>query len=124
MPQTLAELSSKLAQGTVTARALVEASLERIADPAGEGKVAFLTVHADKARSLADYYDGERRAGRHVPAHAGIPFSVKDLFDEAGEVTRAGSCLLGKSAPAKSDAPAISRLKHAGFIAIGRTNMT
>jgi len=124
MPQTLAGLTAKLAQGEVTARMLVEDSLARIADPQGEGKVAFLAVHAAKARSLADYYDGERRAGRHVPAHAGIPFSVKDLFDEAGEVTRAGSRLLSRAAPAKSDAPAISRLKHAGFIAIGRTNMT
>src|SRR5262245_37210514 len=97
MPQSLAEIASKLAQGKVTSRALVEDSLERIADPNGEGELAFLTVHAEKARSLADFYDGERRAGRHVPAHAGIPFSVKDLFDEAGEVTRAGSRLLAKA---------------------------
>src|SRR4029079_18246872 len=56
--------------------------------------------------------------------HAGIPFSVKDLFDEAGEVTRAGSRVLAKGAPDKRHRPAIARLKHAGFIAIGRTNMT
>lgn len=124
MPQSLAELKSKLASGKVTARALVEDSLARIGDPQGEGKAAFLTVHTERARHLADHYDSARKAGHPVPPHAGIPFSVKDLFDEAGEVTRAGSRVLAEAAPAKHDAPAIARLKQAGFIAIGRTNMT
>jgi aspartyl-tRNA(Asn)/glutamyl-tRNA(Gln) amidotransferase subunit A len=124
MRQVLAELESKLAQGSVTARRLVEDSLTRIGDPQGEGKVAFLKVHAERARHLADHYDSARKAGHPVPRYAGIPFSVKDLFDEAGEVTRAGSRLLAAAQPAKRDAPAIARLKHAGFIAIGRTNMT
>jgi len=124
MPQLLVELEEKLAQGTVTARGLVEESLARIDDPEGEGKLAFLKVHRERARHLADHYDSARRAGHPVPRFAGIPFSVKDLFDEAGEVTRAGSRLLAKAAPARTDAPAIARLKHAGFIAIGRTNMT
>ncbi len=124
MPQLLAELEAKLAQGTVTARSLVEELLARIEDPQGEGKVAFLKIHGARARHLADYYDSARKAGHPVPRFAGIPFSVKDLFDEAGEVTRAGSRLLAKAMPAKKDAPAIARLKNAGFIAIGRTNMT
>ncbi|MBL8908905.1 MAG: amidase [Rhizobiales bacterium] len=124
MPQSLAGLEVRLAQGTVTARALVEESLARIDDPDGEGKLAFLKVHRDRARHLADYYDSARKAGYPVPRYGGVPFSVKDLFDEAGEVTRAGSRLLAGAAPAASDAPAIARLKHAGFIAIGRTNMT
>ena len=124
MPQSLAALASKLASGKVTARTLVEDSLTRIGDPQGEGKAAFLTVHTGRARHLADHYDSARKAGHPVPPYAGIPFSVKDLFDEAGEVTRAGSRLLAKAQPAKRDAPAIARLKHAGFIAIGRTNMT
>jgi len=124
MPQLLAELEAKLAQGSVTARALVEESLARIGDPQGEGKLAFLKLHTERARHLADHYDTARKAGHPVPRYAGIPFSVKDLFDEAGEVTRAGSRVLAKAQPAKGDAPAIARLKHAGFIAIGRTNMT
>jgi aspartyl-tRNA(Asn)/glutamyl-tRNA(Gln) amidotransferase subunit A len=124
MPQLLAELEAELAQGTVTARGLVEESLARIGDPKGEGKIAFLKVYADRARHLADHYDGARKAGHPLPRFAGIPFSVKDLFDETGEVTRAGSRLLAKAPPAKRDAPAIARLKSAGFIAIGRTNMT
>ena len=58
------------------------------------------------------------------PSFAGIPFGVKDLFDLAGERTRAGSKVLQDAAPATRDAPAIARLKSAGFIVIGRTNMT
>jgi aspartyl-tRNA(Asn)/glutamyl-tRNA(Gln) amidotransferase subunit A len=124
MPQVLSELAAALAGGAVTARALVEESLAKIADPAGEGSRCFVKVHAEQARRTADHYDDARRAGHPVPAFAGIPFSVKDLFDEAGEVTRAGSRLLADAPPAKRDAPAIARLKQAGFISIGRTNMT
>jgi aspartyl-tRNA(Asn)/glutamyl-tRNA(Gln) amidotransferase subunit A len=124
MPQVLSELAAGLSRGAVTARALVEESLAKIADPAGEGARCFVKVHSEQARRTADHYDGERRAGRAVPPFAGIPFSVKDLFDEAGEITRAGSRLLADAAPARRDAPAIARLKQAGFISIGRTNMT
>jgi aspartyl-tRNA(Asn)/glutamyl-tRNA(Gln) amidotransferase subunit A len=50
--------------------------------------------------------------------------SVKDLFDEAGEVTKAGSVILADTAPAAVDALAVGRLKALGFISVGRTNMT
>jgi aspartyl-tRNA(Asn)/glutamyl-tRNA(Gln) amidotransferase subunit A len=55
---------------------------------------------------------------------AGIPVSIKDLFDIKGQVTRAGSRALEDSAPADADAPVVARLRRAGFIVIGRTNMT
>src|SRR5260370_14109392 len=55
---------------------------------------------------------------------AGIPVSIKDLFDIKGQVTRAGSRALEDSAPAEADAPAVARLRRAGFVVIGRTNMT
>lgn len=56
--------------------------------------------------------------------YAGIPISIKDLFDIAGELTRAGSRVLASAAPAVQDATAVARLKQAGFVVIGRTNMT
>jgi aspartyl-tRNA(Asn)/glutamyl-tRNA(Gln) amidotransferase subunit A len=60
-----------------------------------------------------------------VPSRfAGIPVSIKDLFDIEGQVTRAGSRALEDSAPAEADAPVVARLRRAGFIVIGRTNMT
>ena len=77
---TLAELAQNLADGKVTSRALVEASLAAIADPAGEGARAFIRVDAEGARASADYQDQLRRRNRQPSAFAGIPISVKDLF--------------------------------------------
>jgi aspartyl-tRNA(Asn)/glutamyl-tRNA(Gln) amidotransferase subunit A len=121
---TLYTLAQDLAEGSVTSRALVEACLARIADPAGEGARAFIAVNADEARAAADEIDRQRRAGSAPSPYAGIPVSIKDLFDVAGEVTRAGSRALADAAPAKADAVAVARLRAAGFVVIGRTNMT
>ena len=121
---TLKDLARNLADGKATSRSLVEASLAAIADPAGEGKRAFITVDAVGALAAADHMDGLRQRGRAPSPFAGIPFSVKDLFDLAGEVTTAGSKVLKDAAPAAADAPAIARLKQAGFVVLGRTNMT
>ena len=121
---TLQDLSEALANGQTSSRRLVEESLERIADPAGEGARAFIKVDADGARAEADHQDGLRKAGRAASRFAGIPFSVKDLFDLAGQVTTAGSKVLADAPAAISDAPAIAALKAAGFVVLGRTNMT
>ncbi len=120
----LAQLAEDLALGRVTSRELVEQSLAAIADPEGEGARAFISVDREGARAAADFADGQRKAGRAVSPLAGIPFSSKDIFDLAGEVTRAGSKVLEGAAPAGADAVAIGRLKAAGMIVIGRTNMT
>ncbi len=76
------------------------------------------------ARSAAGDIDRQRKAGAALPRFAGIPVSVKDLFDVAGDVTRAGSRLLDDAAPAAADCPAVARLRAAGFVIVGRTNMT
>lgn len=124
MRQTLHSLAAALESGKTTARKLVEDSLERIADPAGEGERVFIKVDAGGARTSADFQDGLRKVGRAPSIFSGIPFSVKDLFDLAGEVTTAGSKVLRTAAPATRDAVAIARLKSAGFVVLGRTNMT
>jgi aspartyl-tRNA(Asn)/glutamyl-tRNA(Gln) amidotransferase subunit A len=122
--KTLRELSLDLATGKVTSEGLVHGCLENIADPAGEGARAFIAVYAESALVAARASDAAR-AARQVPSPlAGIPISVKDLFDIGGEVTRAGSLVLADAAPATVDAPAIARLKAAGMILVGRTNMT
>ncbi len=121
---TLASLAEALAQVRISSRALVEQALERIADPAGQGAVTFLRVAADQARAAADYHDVMRAHGGALSPHAGIPVSIKDLFDVAGEVTTAGSTILKDAPPAKRDAAAVARLRAAGLIPIGRTNMT
>ncbi|HEX9396373.1 MAG TPA: amidase [Burkholderiales bacterium] len=120
---TVAQLGADLAAGRTSSRELVEQALARIADPAGEGARAFLQVHAERARSDADYADRLRKAGVRRSPVDGLPVSVKDLFDMAGEVTRAGSRIFEKNPPATDDAPAIARLRAAGAVFIGRTNM-
>ncbi len=113
-----------LAEGHTTSLALVDQALARIADPGGEGALTFIKVHAESARAVARAMDALRAAGRAPSALAGIPISVKDLFDEAGEVTAAGSAVLSKAPPARTTAPCVQRLIRAGMVVLGRTNMT
>jgi aspartyl-tRNA(Asn)/glutamyl-tRNA(Gln) amidotransferase subunit A len=122
--QTIQDCADALEAGRVSARELVEQCLARIADPGGEGSRVFITVYADQARASADAMDALRRVGRAPSRYAGIPVSLKDLFDVAGEVTRAGSRALDDAAPAAAHAPVVARMLAAGFVPIGRTNMT
>jgi aspartyl-tRNA(Asn)/glutamyl-tRNA(Gln) amidotransferase subunit A len=121
---TLYQLACELALGRTTSRALTEACLARIADATGEGARTFLKVHAAEALACAEFQDRLRSGGAAPSAYAGIPVSVKDLFDVLGDVTTAGSVLLRTDPPARRDAAIVARLRAAGFIVIGRTNMT
>jgi aspartyl-tRNA(Asn)/glutamyl-tRNA(Gln) amidotransferase subunit A len=120
---TVAQLGRELADGRNTSRKLVEQALARIADPAGEGARAFLKVYAEEARAEAEHSDRLRRSGVVRSPVEGLPVSVKDLYDVGGDVTRAGSKLLANAAPAAADAPAVARLRAAGAVIVGRTNM-
>ena len=121
---TLASLAADLASGATSARKLVEQCIARIADPTGEGQRTFIHVDKDAALAAADAMDGLRRAKAAPSRYAGIPVSIKDLFDIRGQVTRAGSRALDDSPPAEQDAATVARLRKAGFVVIGRTNMT
>ena len=120
---TVASLGEALAGGKATSRSLVEEALGRIADPLGEGARAFLKTYAETALTKADHSDRLRRAGIVRSPVEGIPISVKDLYDVAGDVTRAGSKVLDDAPPAGRDAPAVARLRAAGAVIVGRTNM-
>src|SRR6201986_4977848 len=121
---TLASLAADLEGGRTSARKLVEECLAKIADPSGEGTRAFIHVDKEGALGAADAMDRLRKAHAAPSRFAGVPVSIKDLFDIRGQVTRAGSRALEDSAPAEKDAPAVARLRRAGFVVIGRTNMT
>ncbi len=121
---TVLGLAADLAAGRTTSRELVERALARIADPDGEGTRTFIKVYADNARAAADAQDKLRQAGYVASPLAGLPVSIKDLFDVAGERTLAGSKALDDRPPAARDAPVVARLRAAGAVLIGRTNMT
>jgi len=121
---TLAELADDLEGGRTSARKLVDSCLARIADVSGEGARAFIHVDAEAAIEAAEAMDRLREVKAAPSRFAGIPVSIKDLFDIRGQVTRAGSRALDDSAPADADAIVVARLRRAGFIVIGRTNMT
>jgi aspartyl-tRNA(Asn)/glutamyl-tRNA(Gln) amidotransferase subunit A len=121
---TLASLADDLENGRTSARKLVDQCIARIADPAGEGQRVFIHVDKDAAIEAAEAMDRLRKAKAAPSRFAGIPVSIKDLFDIKGQVTRAGSRALDDSPLAQADATVVARLRRAGFVVIGRTNMT
>jgi len=120
---TLSQLSRALSSGAVSSRSLVEQALAAIQAPDGEGGRCFIAVHADSARAAADRVDAMRAAGADLPPLAGIPISLKDLFDEAGVTTLGGSRAMLGQPPALRDAVTVERLREAGLVIVGRTNM-
>jgi aspartyl-tRNA(Asn)/glutamyl-tRNA(Gln) amidotransferase subunit A len=119
--ETIASAAARLRRGETSAAALVDASLAAIAAHQARTN-AFTTVHADRARDEARRADRELTDGvDRGPLH-GIPVSIKDLIDEAGVVTTAGSTVLDDRVPGE-DATVVRRLREAGAIIIGRTNL-
>ena len=103
----------------------LEQALARIADPKGEGARVCLTVYGDTARTAADASDARAARGRSLGSLDGVIVSIKDLFDVAGEPTRAGSKILAEeAAPAAADAVIVQRLRQAGAVIVAKTNMT
>ena len=95
---------------------------DRAARP--EARHAFLALMADSAAAEAAAADARSKAGVTLGPLDGVLVSIKDLYDVAGMVTTAGSAMLRDAAPARVDAPVIARLRRAGAVLIGRTNMT
>jgi aspartyl-tRNA(Asn)/glutamyl-tRNA(Gln) amidotransferase subunit A len=120
---TLAQLTDDLRCARITSESLTEAALERARRPDGEGARTYIELHEDGARAAARAADALRRAGIELSPLMGIPISIKDLFDVAGETTRAGSVVLANASPAERDAAIVSRLRRAGAVITGRTNM-
>jgi aspartyl-tRNA(Asn)/glutamyl-tRNA(Gln) amidotransferase subunit A len=120
---TLAHLAADLAEGRTTSEELVEECLARIEDADGEGPLTYCAVDPDAARGTARAMDALRHIGAEPSPYAGIPVSVKDLFDVRGQRTRAGSIVLERE-PATRDAAAVAQWRRAGLVILGRTNMT
>jgi aspartyl-tRNA(Asn)/glutamyl-tRNA(Gln) amidotransferase subunit A len=124
MTTSLLHLLERLARGETTSATLVGEAHERAVDPHGEGARVFTRLYTERAAREADAWDARRRAGATLPPLAGLPISIKDLFDVAGETTLAGSKVLASHAPAAHDAEVVARLRRAGAVIVGKTNMT
>ena len=121
---TIQQLAADLAAGRTTSRKLTEEALARIEDAKGEGKRAFVKIWRTQALAAAEASDALRKAGMTASLLAGIPVSIKNLCNVAGETTLAGSKALGDAPPAEADAPVVARLRAAGAVIVGSTNMS
>ena len=124
MNPTIQQLAADLAAGRASSRKLTEEALARIEDPKGEGKRAFIKVWRNQALATADASDTLRKAGIVASPLAGLPVSIKNLCDVAGETTLAGSRALDDAPAATEDAPVVARLRAAGAVIVGSTNMS
>ena len=88
--QPIARVTARLRAGEISSVELVQEALARAADSAGEGSRVFTRVYADAVDQAAEQ-DRRRARGEVASPLAGIPLSIKDLFDVAGETTLAGS---------------------------------
>jgi aspartyl-tRNA(Asn)/glutamyl-tRNA(Gln) amidotransferase subunit A len=121
--RSLAELAADLETGRVSSVEATRHALERIARLDGrEGLNAFIAVLAETALAAAAEADNRRAAGRRLGPLDGVPIALKDLFDVAGTATTAGSALLTGNVPA-DDATVVRRLRDAGAVILGKTNM-
>jgi amidase len=120
----IARQAELIAAGELSSRELVELYLQRIAhsnqSKAGEPLNAFRVVLDERALLEADQADARRSAGGERPL-LGVPIAVKDDIDVAGEVTAYGTNAHG--GPVSADAEVVRRLREAGAVIIGKTNV-
>jgi aspartyl-tRNA(Asn)/glutamyl-tRNA(Gln) amidotransferase subunit A len=120
----MSEAQGLLNTGDITSVSLTEACLARAKDPLGQGQAVFTLINTQWAMECAALSDATRRAGEARSVLEGIPVSIKDSFDVAGQNTRAGSVVLQPARPANAHSAVTQRLLHAGAVLVGRTNMT
>ncbi len=123
----MTEATSLPVGGSVSDRSLardVAARLTRIRAPGGSGPTVFTRTYEGAALSAAAAADARRDGGCQRSPLDGVTLTIKDLFDVAGETTTAGAPALANEQPAARDALVVSRLRQAGAVILGKTNMT
>lgn len=121
LPCTIAEAGEWLRSGRMSCQELTTSYLSRIAEL--EPRLsAFITLMSEQALGVAAERDADLSAGRDLGPLHGIPIVVKDIFDTRGVRTTVGSRLFENRVPAE-DADVVERLKAAGTVLLGKTNM-
>jgi aspartyl-tRNA(Asn)/glutamyl-tRNA(Gln) amidotransferase subunit A len=121
---SISELSGRINAGQTSSGQLVDTYLDRISSLSDQGRRTYTCIYEDKARASARAQDELLKAGIRLSPLAGIPLSIKDLFDVEGEETLCGASVASPTGPAVHDAYVISRLREAGAVLIGKTNMS
>jgi aspartyl-tRNA(Asn)/glutamyl-tRNA(Gln) amidotransferase subunit A len=119
--KTAAEMADSLAKGETTSVELTQAHLDRVAAVDGQVK-AFLHVDSEGALAQAKEVDARRAKGEKLSPIAGIPLALKDVLAQKGVPTTAGSKILQGWLP-PYDSTVVSKLKSAGVVIMGKTNM-
>ncbi len=120
---SLMELSDRIAAKQMSCWEAVEGYLARIeAYDGSDGINAYITVAADEALAEADRLDALLAEGIHLGPLHGVPIAIKDNLETASLKTTGGSTILVENVPA-TDATAVAKLKEAGAIILGKTNM-
>jgi aspartyl-tRNA(Asn)/glutamyl-tRNA(Gln) amidotransferase subunit A len=120
---SLMQAIRQLKTAAISATALLDSCLAAARDQTGEGRRVFTELFADTAKEAADVANERLRSGGERGLE-GVPISVKDLFDVCGSITQAGSRAMPEAAQASADADAVARLRAAGAVIVGKTNMT
>lgn len=115
------DIAAEIADGRISSRQVVQAHLDRIEQVNGTVN-AVVRVLGDEALFQADEADAIRSRGGELGILHGVPFTIKDNIDVAGQPTTNGLPIFA-DAIAPNDAPVVERMRAAGAIAIGRTNM-
>ncbi|MDB5824920.1 MAG: AtzE family amidohydrolase [Herminiimonas sp.] len=116
------QIAKRIAEGEVTAVQVLEQAAARIEKLDGEIN-CFTTLTLARARQEAAAIDALRAAGAPLPALAGVPYAVKNLFDVEDEVTLSGGKVNSANPPASADALLVSRMRAAGAVLVGMLNM-
>lgn len=121
MKATVMQLHRDLQLGRTSSVELTEQALTAIAGHRVAGGAAFIHVDAQAALAAARQIDA---VGLYPTPLAGLPLSVKDLFDVQGQITTAGSVVRKQNPPVQQDATVVAKLRAAGAVLLGRTNMS
>jgi aspartyl-tRNA(Asn)/glutamyl-tRNA(Gln) amidotransferase subunit A len=111
MNKTIRELAADLAAGRITSVELTQRMLARAEAHRAQGGHAYVSLDGEQALAEARASDAARAAGIVASPLAGIPLSIKDLFDVKGQVSSAASLALADAPPATADAQAVARLR-------------